>query len=250
MIDWPSCVGFGRFVLAPSWSILFLTPMRFYLLGGALLACLVACDAGDTGPVGPVGPEGPEGDEGDPGMVGPEGPEGPEGPAGPEGPPGEQGPPGPAGPQGEQGEQGPEGPQGIQGEQGPPGPAGPKGDTGTPGATGMPGLTGPQGPEGPEGPPGAGPINFDDVYLRTASVVVNANQTGIRDVFCDAGDVVIGGSCDASGGDGRFSFIQNRPLIPDPPSTSRGWICEAHNFGTLPQQTLTIRVHAICYDTP
>lgn len=132
--------------------------------------------------------------------------------------------------------------QGIQGIQGASGAQGIQGPPGTPGAPG---------PEGPQGEPGAGPIETADVYLKSNSVQVLPNQDGVIDVFCNSGDAVIGGSCDATGGDGRASFLQNRPIIPAPPiQGSRGWACAAHNYGTLPIQAMTINVYAICYDVP
>lgn len=79
---------------------------------------------------------------------------------------GERGPAGPPGPPGATviGPQGPAGPPGPGGAQGPPGPAGAAGPKGDPGASvvGPPGLTGPAGPPGVAGPAGpAGPPGAD-----------------------------------------------------------------------------------------
>lgn len=206
-----------------------------------LLLGLSACDAkgpkGDPGPQGEVGPKGDKGEKGDPGSG-----------TGEKGEKGDVGAPGP------QGEQGPEGPIGMTG---PVGPAGPKGDTGAPGAAGAPGAPGPQGLQGIPGIPGedgedgAGPLSITQVYGKTNSVVVGLNADGAVDVFCNTGDVLLSGSCEATGGDGRTSFTLNRPTIPfqNPPVAAggRGWTCNAHNYGVNPGQQMTMRVNAICY---
>lgn len=142
---------------------------------------------------------------------------------------------GPMGPMGPQGPEGEPGPQGAQGNTGPAGPPGPQGDP------------------GPQGAPGAGPINFGDVYARFNTVGVNPAQLGTADVFCDAGDVVIGGSCEATGGTGQNTFTKNRPAMPFPPTPdgqagSRGWSCESQNYSTT--QVMNLRANAICYDIP
>jgi hypothetical protein len=213
--------------------------MRGVLLVLFIFATL-GCQAGPTGPTGPEGSNGPVG------MVGPKGDKGDPGATGAKGDKGDQGDPGDVGPQG---------PQGVAGNTGPQGPAGPQGLTGAPGMTGPPGASGPQGTQGPQGPPGAGPINFADVYAEFNTIVVQPNQDGAVDVFCGAGDVVVGGSCEATGGDGRTSFTTNRAIMPYPPTPpndpmSRGWTCQAHNFGVGAAQTLTMRANVICYAIP
>jgi hypothetical protein len=119
-----------------------------------------------------------------------------------------------------------------------------------PGAQGTQGIQGIQGQPGPKGDPGAGPINLADVYMRFTTINVGLNQDGARDTFCDAGDPVIGGSCEASGGDGHTTFTVDRPVIPADPTQpgSRGWLCNAHNYSTV--QGMTLRANAICYNVP
>lgn len=204
-------------------------------------ACLVlvvsACESGVQGPEGDPGPQGPKGPRGDQGEPGDAGPPGAKGDQGEPGPPGPLGAEGPAGPQGAAGPVGAPGPQGAQGSPGLPGPPGPQGATGI------------QGFPGPVGADGKGPLDLVQVYAATASIVVAANQTGAMNASCLPGDVLLNGSCEATGGDGRTSFSIDRPQIPfqNPPVTSgaRSWQCEARNWSaSLP---MTIRANAVCY---
>lgn len=179
-------------------------------------------------------------------MVGPKGERGEKGETGPKGPQGDIGIPGVPGP---------EGPEGGPGVAGPPGPQGIIGDVGAPGPQGPPGMTGPQGVQGvpgPAGDDGAGPLDLTQVYGKTNSITVGPNQPAAVTVGCLPGDVVLGGSCEAIGGDGRTSFNTNRPIVPvqNPPvpaTGSRGWQCAANNLGTNVAQTLTVNVFAVCY---
>lgn len=212
--------------------------LRLPALALALLL-LPACDGakGPKGDPGPQGEVGPKGDKGEPGMAtGEKGEKGDQGDIGVPGVPGPEGPPGMTGPVG---------PPGPKGDDGAPGIQGPPGQAGAPGAQGIPGIP------GADGEDGAGPLSITQVYGKTNSVVVGLNADGIVDTFCNSGDVLLGGSCEANGGDGRTSFTTNRPTIPfaNPPvaSGTRGWTCAAHNFGVNPGQGLTIRVNAICY---
>lgn len=214
--------------------------MQKLAVGGAalVLLALAAC-------TGSAGKEGPEGDPGAVGMVGPKGDKGEKGDTGPKGPQGDIGIPGVKGPEG------PEGPPGVAG------PPGPQGIIGDPGPSGSQGVAGPQGPQGVQGLPGpagedgAGPLDLTQVYGKTNSAVVALNDDGSVNVACNFGDLVLGGSCEAVGGDGRTSFKVDRPSLPyqNPPVASggRGWSCSAHNYGTQVGQQLTITANAICY---
>lgn len=121
---------------------------------------------------------------------------------------GEQGPPGPSGPMGPAGSQGPRGEQGAQGPSGPAGPAGAKGDPGAQGPQGAQGAVGPAGAQGPQGSAGAqgaqGPAGagmaLNKVYTVQGNPVgPDGVGTGYAEVFCQAGDMAIGGGCRFTG---------------------------------------------------
>lgn len=192
------------------------------------------------------GEQGPKGDPGAPGKTGPKGDQGERGETGAKGEQGDIGIPGVPGPEGPPGLTGPAGLQGAQGVAGAVGAPGPQGSPGSPGPQGIPGLP------GADGNDGAGPLDITQVYGRTSSASVPANQDGAVNVACLSGDVVLGGSCEAVGGDGRTSFTTNRAIVPvqAPPvsaSGGRGWSCAAHNFGVSVSQTLTLTANAVCY---
>lgn len=214
----------------------------------ALALALAACE-GETGPQGKVGPQGEigppgnPGPQGDAGVKGDMGNPGTMGDEGDPGQPGMQGEPGPAGPPGPKGDQGNQGPQGNPGAQGAPGAAGPPGVQGPPGPQGDPGL---QGPPGPQGIPGAGPIDRDDVYMRSASLNAAPNGFIAVDVFCaDGNDVVLSGSCDAPNSDGAVAFYLNRPNIDI--ASTHGWRCSAKSSSAAIQQVFA---HALCLTVP
>lgn len=90
------------------------------------------------------------------------------------------------------------------------------------------------------------------IYWKTNSSVVALKDDGAVTVGCNSGDIVLGGSCEATGGDGRTSFKVDRPIVPatNPPGVtvgSNGWQCVAHNYGVNPGDQLTITANAICY---
>jgi hypothetical protein len=176
----------------------------------------------ETGPAGASGPQG---------EVGPQGPAGKDGAAGPQGLqglPGERGLQGPAGLPGTAGAPGEQGPQGERGAAGAPGAQGLQGMPGSKGDPGAVGAAGPQGPKGDRGP--AGTIQNESLYT------VTEGGTSAAVAYCDPGDVVVTGGCQASSqGPGTTPSISSSlPLLDVASDGSRvwSWQCVANGFPT------------------
>lgn len=194
-----------------------------------------ACSC-EPGPAGAPGQTGRDGVDGVPGARGPAGAPGADGALGPEGP---AGPPGAAGMAGE------------RGVAGAPGGAGPAGSPGSQGPAGPPGAPGAR---GADGPPGAGPLDPTDAYTRAASVPLPyPSNLVIAEAFCDPGDVLVGGSCEA--GDAGFGPSTETPLhVQGTPKLaggnfsngSQGWRCTAKNHGGAADST-TLTATALCH---
>jgi Collagen triple helix repeat (20 copies) len=129
-------------------------------------------------------------------------------------------------PAGPQGPQGPRGPQGATGPRGPEGATGARGAEGATGARGAEGPPGSQGPQGPQGPAGA-----TNVTVRQGPVGV-----GEATVFCNAGEVAVGG--------GGFTQDPAEPTFlassgPTAPVQAQGWSVIAGRVGGAASQAVT-----------
>ena len=156
----------------------------------------VAGATGSTGAVGPQGPQGPKGDTG---------PQGPQGIPGSSAGKGDQGD---VGPQGPQGATGPQGPQGIQGAAGPMGPAGAAGTT----------------------------VHVGLMYNRTSAANSAVNPTGTAAVWCDAGDIAIGGGCLPLNDSTHSTVMRFFGTALDVPNNKMGYSCtgfSANSTGSM-----------------
>jgi hypothetical protein len=116
--------------------------------------------------------------------------------------PGPTGPTGPTGPAGSG--------SGDLGPTGPTGPAGPSGEAGTPGSDGS---TGPTGPTGETGPPGPFSLVGLRVHNRLGNIAsVSPDSYGSSAAYCEAGEVLIGGSSSVSMAAGCYVVISQ--IIP------------------------------------
>jgi Collagen triple helix repeat (20 copies) len=217
-------------------------------------AFLVGCSGGGSKPGAAAQADG---------AAGPAGAEGPPGPAGPAGAPGLKGDQGPAGPTGAAGPQGIAGPPGAQGQEGPTGVIGPQGPTGPQGPQG---AIGPQGPQGIAGPVGS-PLSTSNVYsvnntalqqglagpMWSGTLTIKAEQTigcGTSGVACNAGDILLSGSCsyDAPDADGELFTGSFAEPIGHPPTA---FVCDmcASRVATGVDVTLPVRAYAwaICF---
>jgi hypothetical protein len=117
------------------------------------------------------------------------------------------------------------------------------GPMGATGAQGAQGVAGPQGLEGPAGPAGPG-LTTADVYEVTGTQVVNASATTAVQVYCQAGDVVLSGSCEWS-----IPSTQNPTVTKDRRSSNanvQGWACE----GITGSGSLMLTARVLCFATP
>ncbi len=213
---------------------------------------------GATGPQGLSGPAGPTGAQGLAGASGPAGASGSQGPTGPEGATGPQGATGPTGAGVTTTTELPGGPNcpfggvrldsafgasfvcngasGVDGQAGATGPAGPSGPTG---AVGPKGDTGATGPQGPAGTGGAGGLTFYKRFGNT-SVPNTGTHVGTVLVYCDAGDMAMGGGYSAGSMTVEYDTLDSS--IPG----TEGWFVTARNNTGSP---LPLFVVVICANT-
>jgi Collagen triple helix repeat (20 copies) len=130
-------------------------------------------------------------------------------------------------------------PAGPQGPQGPQGPAGPRGAEGPPGARGAEGATGARGAEGARGPQGPqGPAGATNVTVRTGPP-----QGGPAEVFCNPGEVAVGGGGFPIDPSTELTFLRySRPN--EDSGTPTGWSVLIEDVNGNPSQA--VRAVVVC----
>jgi hypothetical protein len=121
----------------------------------------------------------------------------------------------------------PAGPQGPQGPAGPRGPEGPPGARGAEGATGARGAEGARGPQGPQGPAGA-----TNVTVRTGPT-----QGGDAEVFCNPGEVAVGGGGGPTNPSTELTFLRYSRPVQDS-GTPTGWSVLIEDVNGNPSQSV------------
>lgn len=160
--------------------------------------------------------------------------------AGTAGSAGPQGPVGPQGPMGPKGEQGPPGKDGSAAEKGDPGPAGPQGPQGAAGPMGPQGLMGPQ---GPKGDPGTGML-VGNMYQRKTANMAALTPTAVSTLWCDPGDIAVGGGCNFLQSATQFSQIKTSGTVLDAANNRMGWECSGYSSNNSGSMGAWVVCHA------